>query len=115
MSEPNAYSSDGDVMATPTPEVAAILRRINESEGKFIKLGVDSRKAPIALEKFSAEELDTLGKFAASVAGVAECKIRAIFGCCSCMRGTGGHGEPPDDCGNRVETDCGRQCWFCCA
>jgi hypothetical protein len=109
-------NEEGDLCGIPPVEIQQIIKRLSASS-TLVNIGESERQevSSIPAEQLSEGERQLLDSFAATLAGVQECRIRAIYGCASCTLGcTGGHGEPICHRGNRVITDCGRQCWYCC-
>ena len=112
-------NSKGEFVANPNKTVAQILRKLGQS----VRINIEKEQQVSLSALLSQEELNTLNRFAAGVAGVSECKVLSIEGCHSCYNGDtcricGGRGGEPHYCGyenwgNYVHTTCGRQCWSC--
>jgi hypothetical protein len=114
--EAGATNEAGHLLGIPPKDVRDIVNKLSSSFRYTI--GGKGGEERIAATDVAGEELEILNKYAAQLAGVAACTVRAIYGCGSCSLGCrrGGGDEIIIFCkeGNLVETDCGVQCWYCC-
>lgn len=102
-------NEEGHITGTPPEEVREILKKINRvSEVTFSGKQVVNKAAADLL---SESDIELLNSYAASLAGVADCPVRAIFGCWSCESRCTRPAAGIRWGGNLVETDCGTQCW----
>ena len=110
--QPGTVTQQGHLTAHAPKEVTDILRKLLPTRWTVGHNGVLNTSPTINLEQ---AEIGVLEAFAAHVAGVDECKIRAIEGCHSCYLGGRliGKGCYISHWGNLVHTDCGLQCWHC--
>ncbi len=107
----------GMVCGTPPKKVAEVIGRLTPSPLLLID-GDNQLNRGGTASRISKRDLKILNDYAAKLAGVDDCKIRAIYGCGSCPLGCrrigGLQGELEYQIlGNRVVTDCGEQCWRC--
>lgn len=101
----------GQICGKPPAEVNTILKRLMGT----IMVSLSGEIQSLSADRISSEDLEILNGYAAKLGKSANCTIRAIYGCGSCIKGVIiHHGEVTTRYGNWVETDCGPQCWYCC-
>src|SRR5687768_15408288 len=108
---PGEKNEAGHLVGRPPKEVATILKKLTQTT----VVNLSGEQQSVNVDKMSSNDLAVLNSYAAELAGVPGCKIRAIYGCGSCVTTMCNPSPESTFCryGNLVITDCDRQCWFC--